>query len=91
MALSTKERQQKYRNKLRRRVKGVFNFRCCCCFSTSDLEFAHKEQCFMGKGRGGTLRMRAIYNNPEQYLLLCHKCHKEYDNIDKVIKCQNII
>lgn len=78
-AMTTGEMQRKFRNKLRRRVKGIFNFRCCSCFSTLDLEFAHKHKCYWGAGRGSTLRYRMIYNNLNDYILLCHKCHINYD------------
>lgn len=81
MTLTTGQRQRKFRDKLRRRVKGMFNFRCCSCFSTGDLEFAHKEQCFLGMGRGATYRYRLIYKYPDSFLLLCHNCHAAYDAI----------
>lgn len=85
MCLSNKERQQKYRTRIRRRVRGYFNFRCCSCFSKEELEFAHKEPCMLGKGRGGTLRYRLIYNNLKDFLLLCHDCHINYDSPKKII------
>lgn len=80
MALTNGERQIKFKSKLKRRVKGIFNFRCCSCFSNLDLEFAHKNPCLMGEGRGSTLRYRMIYNNLQDYILLCHECHLDYDS-----------
>jgi len=82
MGQTTGQRQNKYRSKLRRRILGWFAFRCCSCHFTEKLEFAHRSQSFWGNGRGKTSRLVDVYNYPELYILLCHKCHTAYDLIN---------
>ena len=73
------QRQNKYRSKLRRRILGTFNYRCCSCHTKDNLEFAHIEQSFLGNGRGLTVRLVMVYKYPWSFMLMCHKCHTAYD------------
>lgn len=82
MALTTGQRQNKYRSKLRRRVLGMFNYHCCSCYSKDNLEFAHIEQSYLGMGRGLTVRLVMVYKYPWSFMLMCHKCHTAYDFIN---------
>ena len=79
MALTTGQRQNKYRAKLRRRILGMFNYSCCSCHSKDNLEFAHREQSFLGMGRGLTTRLVLVYKYPWSFMLMCHTCHTAYD------------
>jgi len=82
MRQTTGQRQNKYRSKLRRRILGMFNYRCCSCHTTENLEFAHIEQSFLGMGRGLTVRLVMVYKYPWSFMLMCHKCHTAYDTIN---------
>jgi hypothetical protein len=69
----------RYRKRLKRRARTIFANRCCACWQKENLEFSHREQCNLGEGRGSKERYADILNHPEEYLLFCHDCHREYD------------
>lgn len=63
-------------------VKLRVSYGNCCdmCGSTESLEFAHtRDNGFSGMGRGRKERYYNIKNNPNDYRLLCKKCHRIYD------------
>ena len=72
-------RTRKYRYKLKRRILGIFNYRCCSCFITDDLQFAHKDKSYLGNGRGSCSRRIEQYSNLDKFILLCKECHFNYD------------
>ena len=58
--------------------------KCLQCSSVNRLEFAHlRPTGLRGRGRGMDARMRDIKNHPNDYILLCRKCHLLLDSIHK--------
>ena len=73
--------KQWYNNKRRRYIylKGNCCTRCLC-HEYDQLELAHiKDTNLSGEGRGSHNRLRDYRNNPDCYIILCKKCHIEYD------------
>lgn len=52
---------------------------CQTPWNYKPLEFAHIIQCYGGRGRGSSARLKDQIDNWYNYLLLCHECHIEYD------------
>lgn len=67
--------------KMRLRLIELYKGRCKHCKADTNLEFAHRIPTqLQGWGRGRKERYYDIKKNPQSYMLLCKKCHKEYDN-----------
>ena len=52
------------------------------CHHDSDLQFSHRHgfpSKVDGTGRGLSVRVYDIVNNPLSYILQCEKCHEDYD------------
>src|SRR5574341_148135 len=66
----------------------------CCkrCKSKYKLEYAHLIPTRLSghSGRGSWSRYNDIIQNPECYILLCHKCHVEYDNSGDYIQIKGL-
>lgn len=72
---------KEYVRRKRNRLLHYFGRVCAKCRGKNSLEFAHKEDTGLnGAGRGGLSRVRDVEKNRDKYLLLCKKCHYEYDN-----------
>ena len=61
-------------------LKKEFGGKCEFCGATRNLEFAHKRKSNLGSGRGCAKRVRMVQDYPSGFLLLCEKCHEEYDS-----------
>lgn len=66
--------------KRRKRLLEEWGGECLFCGSTENLEFAHLEETEVkGWGRGRKERLYDVINNPDSYVLLCRKNHREFD------------
>ena len=68
-----------HKQKLRYTAKGRFGYKCVSCGSKDSLEFAHKQPCLKGRGRGSQQRIIEVNKNPDKFILLCSYCHRVYD------------
>lgn len=73
---------------IRKKLKLInfFGDRCNnpLCQKINNLEFAHiKPTKLYGEGRGSNKRIYDIQNNITSYILLCKKCHHDFDNKKK--------
>ena len=58
--------------------------KCLQCGNMGKLDFAHvRPTRVSGRGRGMDSRMRDIRHHPNDYILLCRKCHLVLDSIHK--------
>jgi len=74
-----RERNQRYRSRLRDRCIELLGGRCRRCRSTQHVEFAHiKETPLRGRGRGLDRRYRDILKHPDCYVPMCHGCHRAF-------------
>jgi len=81
---------QWYRKKRVEYIKK-FGGRCEQCGRTENLEFAHlNHNDVHGIGRGSNQRIRDIMKHPDNYILLCFKCHKAYDKGELTLKVKLI-
>ena len=56
---------------------------CVFCGERENLDFAHlRPTGLRGKGRGMDARATDIRKNPDDYILLCHKCHVIHDRLN---------
>lgn len=66
---------------MRLRLIEQFGGHCKMCQSIQNLEFAHRIPTLLHGGvRGRKERYYDVQKNPNSYMLLCKKHHKEYDN-----------
>lgn len=71
----------------RKRLLEEWGGECLFCGSKENLQFAHlKETSVKGWGRGRKERIYDVIHNPDSYVLLCCKNHKELDKGDLVIE-----
>ena len=64
-------------NQLRKDLINEFGGVCEWCGSTHKLQFAHrKKKSFLGASRGSCVRANMVNNNPNDFILLCEKCHR---------------
>ena len=64
-----------------RKLREAYGGKCAICGSMERLEFAHVQPTKLsGRSRGRKERYYDVSNNPECYMLLCHDCHRDYDN-----------
>ena len=80
--LREKERleQRHYLDRLRRSLRRAFGNFCWLCGSRRRLQFAHLHPNGLhGPGRGQKNRLLDIARHPFNYLLLCVRCHRQFD------------
>ena len=58
--------------------------RCLFCMSKESLEFAHVKKTPLsgirkGRGRSQEEVLKDVRENPASYILLCARCHRNYD------------
>ena len=71
------------RNKEFNALRKFYGNKCINCNSKIKIEFAHiLPTKLKGLGRGKPERIKDIKENPKCYILLCNKCHKEFDKIN---------
>ena len=71
---------KKSKRRLKNRLLNIFGMRCSRCFSTKNLQFAHKKPDEMnGEGRGSYKRYVWIKNHMDNFFLACKTCHDRYD------------
>jgi hypothetical protein len=81
----TATRQQRYIGRLKTRLVVKLCGRCKVCGCELSLEFAHLRPTGLnGRGRGMKARLLNIQKHLEDYVLMCHSCHREYDRLTKV-------
>jgi hypothetical protein len=67
-------RQALWAREWRMRLLQQFGNKCNFCDQRTFLEFAHiKPTKLKGEGRGMTNRIKDIRDNPDSYMLTCHK------------------
>ncbi len=57
-------------------LRREFGGKCYRCESEDHLEFHHKDQKFLGPGRGRNARVLDILKHRDKFLLVCRKCHR---------------
>lgn len=87
---SNSENAKRYKIRLRNRIINILGARCCHCHGTRKLELAHRQpDNFNGAGRGSYKRYIYARNNIKNFMLLCNRCHKEYDSLTITINKEN--
>lgn len=72
----------KWIKKARKRLIVLWGLKCFMCGTTERLEFAHiNDTGLNGLGRGRKERYYDVINNPDDYVLLCKTCHREFDRL----------
>ncbi|WP_316506140.1 hypothetical protein [Nitrosopumilus sp.] len=65
-----------------RLLRKYFGDACEYCNSTVNLQFAHKhghDTGLSGSSRGSWYRLKDVSSHPMSFLLLCRRCHLNYD------------
>jgi hypothetical protein len=61
-------------------LRQKFGGKCILCGATEKLQFAHlRETGLRGWSRGKKRRYYDIVKHPDDYALMCEKCHKQFD------------